>query len=483
MSPHTTTATRPRTTSSRNPRQGRQNRRHEQVGAQKRAPGDTLGRIRRERFQHKVQKAYKRLKERVFELFTREEVNQLARETGFYERRPRAIEALEFVLCCALAAVVEGKRGFASVWRVLTAATGRAVVRSAVTQRFGEGSASLLRALFERAAKRLPQVAHPDLLARLEGFEQVLAQDGSVLKLSPILAKLFPATRTNSTKAAGKLHATADIVHWRIVDAEVTGERESELGVVRSQAIQPNTLYLRDLGYNDYDELDRIVQGHGQVLMRLKQNANPVLVKARCGVLRPRQSEGEKFQDLQFARSRRVFDLDARFRTSNGSIVLRVVGLFNPETDRYHCYVTSLPPEQFTVEELQTLYALRWTIELLFKLLKSSCHLDHLRTSDPNAVRTHIYASLLASIILSALAVAAAEAAGIPPREISMLMVGIAAPLLAVPLMLLWCERELTYDELAAMLFRTVAIACRDQNPGRTGEKWGVLGRCAHNVS
>lgn len=476
MAQQRTTATRPRTSSSRNRPQGRPNRRPGRGRAQRRASGDTLGRLRHERFQRKVGKAYKRLRERVLELFTREEVDQLARETGFYERRPRAIQALEFVLCCALAAVVEGKRGFASVWRVLTAATGSTVVRSAVTQRFGEGSASLLRTLFERAAKRLPQVAHPDLLARLEGFEQVLAQDGSVLKLSPVLAKLFPATRTNSNKAAGKLHATADIVHWRIVDAEVTGERESELGVVRSQAIQPNTLYLRDLGYNDYDELERIVKGEGHVLMRLKLNANPVLVEARYGVLRPRQSEGEKLQDLQLALSRGAFDIDARFRTSKGSIVLRVVGLFNPESDRYHCYVTSLSPEQFTVEELETLYALRWTIELLFKLLKSSCHLDHLRTSDPEAVRTHIYASLLAATILSALAVAAAEAAGIQPRQISMLTVGIAAPILAIPLMLLWCERDITYDELAEMILRTVATACRDQNPGRTHAKWGILG-------
>jgi len=96
-------------------------------------------------------------------------------------------------------------------------------------------------------------------------------------------------------------------------------------------------------------------------------------------------------------------------------------------------------------------------------------------TSDPDAMRTHIYASLLSSTILTAVVVAAAEASGIPAAEISILTVGIAAPLLALPLLLLWLDREITHDELSAMILRVVAFGCRDQNRGRTKIKWGAL--------
>ena len=74
------------------------------------------------------------------------------------------------------------------------------------------------------------------------------------------------------------------------------------------------------------------------------------------------------------------------------------------------------------------------------------------------------------------MAVAAAEEAGIPINQISVLTMGIAAGLMAIPLMLLWLERELTYDELAAIIMRTIIVGCRDQNPTRTKKKWGVLG-------
>jgi IS4 transposase len=33
----------------------------------------------------------------------------------------------------------------------------------------------------------------------------------------------------------------------------------------------------------------------------------------------------------------------------------------------HHCYVTTLLPEAFAVDELSSLYALRWVIELAFK--------------------------------------------------------------------------------------------------------------------
>jgi putative transposase len=42
---------------------------------------------------------------------------------------------------------------------------------------------------------------------------------------------------------------------------------------------------------------------------------------------------------------------------------MRVVGLWNPETQRYHCYVTNLSPQEWSVEDLATLYRQRWIIE------------------------------------------------------------------------------------------------------------------------
>ena len=417
------------------------------------------------------------LRSGVFALVSRRETEELARETGFYQREPQRIPAFEFALCCALSAICEQKRGFASVWRLLATAAGIEVARSAVTQRFGPGSASLLEELFSRAVQRLPAAGDLVLRERLNMFRDVLAQDGTVLQLSSVLATLFPATRTNVVDAAAKVHVTADLRARRIVDVTMTGERGSEIDEFYWQEFTANTLYLLDLGYTSYDLYSAIERAGAFLLMRLKENANPKVVRVRHGVRAPTASVGRKFKDLELCKTQDSFDLDAEFVCAQfaETVTMRVVGLWNPETQRYHCYVTNLSHEEWSVEDLVTLYRQRWVIELLMKLMKSHCHLDHLDTGNPEALRTQIYASLLAAVVLHTVMATAATSAGIPLEEISFLTVGIAAPLLAVTLLMLWLRRRMTHEELAAMIFRTIAFGCRDQNRGRTRESTARL--------
>jgi IS4 transposase len=407
----------------------------------------------------------------VLNVLSRQEVEALAQETGFYLRKPKEIKAFEFTLCCALGAIVEQKRGFASVWRLLATAAGIQVARSAVTQRFGEGSAALLVAVFHRAVEKVAGAGPSIDRAKLNQFQEVMAQDGTVLKLTPLLKKMFPATRTNVVDAAAKVHVAGDLRERRIVDVTVTGERESELEeLYKVIEFKANGLYLFDLGYTSYDLLSLIKRSHAFVLMRLKDNANPTVVHVREGIRRPHSSRGLKLKHVDFCKTADRFDLDAEFCCSTVAekVTMRVVGVWNPETQRHHRYVTNLPPEMFNCEELATLYKQRWTIELLMKLLKSSCHLDHLDTENPDALRTHIYASLLAAVILQSLIVTAAMAGGIPTEHISFLTVGITAPMLVIPLLLLWLKRELTHEELSRMIIRTILYGCCNQNPGRT---------------
>jgi hypothetical protein len=207
------------------------------------------------------------------------------------------------------------------------------------------------------------------------------------------------------------------------------------------------------------------------------ENANPTIVRVRHGVRAPAQTVRARLglQQARFTHSHTTFDVDAEFKTTGGTVVLRVVGIWDEDAQKYHGYLTTLSADDFSVEELATLYSLRWVIELLFKLLKSSCPLDHVDTSDADALRTHIYASLLAATILTTACHAAATVHGLPLHAISPLTAGIAAPLLALPLLLLWLDRPLSPEALSDCILRVLAIGCRDQNPRRTRRKWGVL--------
>lgn len=431
---------------------------------------------RERRDKRRVKAAFEQLKDNVLPLLSREEIEEMAREAGFSQREAKAIHPFEFVLSCVLACTLESKRGFASVWRVFGAATGIEVARSAITQRFGEGSAALLQMVFEKAVERVPESAQSEQFAKIEQFSRVLAHDGSVLALSSLLGKLFPATRTNSVAAAAKVHATADVLERRIVGVEVTGERKSELHVAWDQPVVCEALYLVDLGYYCHDYYGSIVADGGHIVSRLKDGINVTILEVVHGIRAPRQAVGKKLSEIDFVQSHNTFDILGELSTTLGPAPFRIVGVRDAETGEYHMYITDLPPNAFTAEEIAKLYTFRWVIELLFKQLKSYCHLDHVDTSNPDALRTHIYASLTASLILHALLVTSAQAAGMLPSDLSHLTVAAAAPLLAVPLLLLWMDVELSNEQLAQMLIRIIVVGCREQNPGRRRRQWGGLG-------
>jgi len=62
-------------------------------------------------------------------------------------------------------------------------------------------------------------------------------------------------------------------------------------------------------------------------------------------------------------------------------------------------YITNIPMEQLTVDEAFVLARVRWQIELMFKLFKSSGQIDESRSSKPIRILCEVYAKLIAMII------------------------------------------------------------------------------------
>ena len=65
----------------------------------------------------------------------------------------------------------------------------------------------------------------------------------------------------------------------------------------------------------------------------------------------------------------------------------------------FSCYITNVPAESLTAEHIVLVYALRWQIELLFKLCKSQAHLDQVGTYRPARLLCHLYARLIGVVI------------------------------------------------------------------------------------
>jgi IS4 transposase len=196
----------------------------------------------------------------------------------------------------------------------------------------------------------------------------------------------------------------------------ITSERVHDGPVLRAGRWVKGRLLLFDLGYFRYSLFSAIASQGGFFLTRLKDNANPTLRRLhRRHRGRAVQVEGCGLRDIRHRLQRSVLDAEAEIcfqrrryagRRTRATMRVRIVGLWDETRAAYHWYITNLPAGTVTAEEIGKLYAARWTIELLFRELKSSFQLGSLPSRKSHVVEAFVYASLLALLASRALLVA-----------------------------------------------------------------------------
>lgn len=106
---------------------------------------------------------------------------------------------------------------------------------------------------------------------------------------------------------------------------------------------------------------------------------------------------GLKLKALQRRRGGRapVLDVDVSWPRYQCRMVL----FWHQEERRYLWWLTNLPRDQFSTEDIMRLNRVRWQIELLFKEWKSFNNLKHFVTRQEHMVRGLNWASLLSLLV------------------------------------------------------------------------------------
>lgn len=323
-----------------------------------------------------------------------EELSELSRDAGFCERK-RKLTPYRLFWGLVLGFGTSSKKSLAGLARFICITGGLIVSRQAFHQRLTSEAADFFRRCFMRLSRRIANEVREALPGNLCSFEDLTLIDSTVLGLAKRLAKIYPACRTNSRKAALKVHAVMSLSGQHVESVLVTGERFADGKAVSPGKWVRDRLLLFDLGYLDYGFLRGILEFGGAFCCRLKTTSNAVITAVRKGCAG--REVGGALNRLIYRGP--VVDLDARFGEGRKALEMRVVGLWNIKSKEYHWYATSLKPEKFSAREVGDIYRLRWQIELLFKEWKSIMRLGDLPSGDENIVNCLIFATLCCSLI------------------------------------------------------------------------------------
>lgn len=326
-----------------------------------------------------------------------------ALSTGAF-RRVRRIDPVAFFWSLVLGFGTGRTRSLAGLRRSYERCTGQSIEESSFYDRFNAGLVVLLKRAAAKAFEQSLGVGRA-LRGPLAAFSDVLITDSTVIRLHEMLANVFPACRTNHTRAALKAHVILSVTGAGRQSVKVTSERAHDGPVLRAGPWVRDRLFLFDLGYFRYQLFACIAQNGGYFLTRLKGNANPTIV----GINRTHRGRaiplvGEKLRDVIDRMDRETVDVmvEMRFqrrrygaRARHDSQTVRVVGIRDPNTKDYHLYVTNALAEKLTAEDVQAVYALRWEIELLFKELKQCYRIDDMPSRKRVVVEALLYAAII----------------------------------------------------------------------------------------
>lgn len=331
----------------------------------------------------------------------KETLTQLGRETGFAERL-REVTPHRLAVSVIGALASQRIETIADILRGFNALTGANVQYKPFHNQLAKDEfPRFMESVFEHVLRQSAmQVLAPVPGNALNRFSDILIQDGTSFAVHDSLQVKFAGRFNAVSPAAVELHATMSVLRDEVVRVALAPDVQGERAFLPAPISLEGKLLLADRGYCDIDYCDEVNEARGSFIIRNKGNVNPVVhgcyIKGRAR----REFEALSLQEVLVAIGKRSADFEVGWQRPGARLVmLRLVALWNPQTQEHVILVTNLDRDEFDPETVATLYRLRWQVELLFKEWKSYANLHAFGTTKAPIAEGLIWASLTAALL------------------------------------------------------------------------------------
>jgi len=338
------------------------------------------------------------------QMFSEEFLRNTAQKTGLIKRQ-RKIDPVTFFWVLILGFGVDFLISIRALERRYEVEANIELSDGALYDRFTPELVAFLRECVLHAIEFQAQQKSRALGERLNGFKDLIIQDSTIIRLHGSLSDLWPATRSKRVAAGVKVSCIVSAVADGVKSVKIFPERTSEIKTLRVGPWVRDKILLIDLGFFKYAIFDKIDKYCGYFVSRLKDNANPTIVKLNRKCRGNAISvEGKKLKDVLPHLNRDVLDVmvEVKFKRrkykgkrTTVTKLFRVVAALNKETGEYHTYMTNIPVEILSAEDTASLYGARWEIEMVFKELKSYYRMDQIDSENPDIIESLIWVSVL----------------------------------------------------------------------------------------
>ena len=221
--------------------------------------------------------------------------------------------------------------------------------------------------------------------------KQIEIFDSTTISLFQDILKCVGRNPINGKRKGGiKMHTIINVDEMVPKMVWFTEAARNDHFLLSKLKLDPNTIYVFDKGYNDYQAFKLFSNNNVGFVTRIKDNAVYSV------------TEESLIEDCIHSGVLEDTIIEVSFKDENKNVQkvkLRKVRFYDRKLKREFEFLTNL--FEMRPDLVAAIYKLRWEIELLFKQLKQNFPLKYFLGDNENAIKIQIYCALIVNLLFT----------------------------------------------------------------------------------
>jgi hypothetical protein len=358
----------------------------------------------------------KRLSIKISDFFTSEHIEIIARDTEFV-RRASQLSGEKFLDLLMFTRFEGDKTSLNDLACHLESRYGIELSKQGLDKRFNGFAILFLKAFLEKLLQS--QFVEAAQIIPVEHFPAIKIKDSTCFQLPGHLAEIYPGSGGAGSKASIRIQFEYDLISGQITDLSLHPFNEQDTANAQQELdkIKEGELVIRDLGYINLTCLEEIGSKNAFYLNRLQprvtayEMCNDKLLPIDFNKVRKEMikenlmcvekqvylGEGQKVSTRLIIERMPDARVEERLRKARQEAKKKGRRISDEYVSRSHLnlFITNIEQDILPSKKCNTIYTIRWQIELIFKIWKSVGQIHKVKKMKVERLECTLYAKLL----------------------------------------------------------------------------------------
>ncbi|MFZ2634701.1 MAG: IS4 family transposase [Desulfosalsimonadaceae bacterium] len=350
--------------------------------------------------------------------FTSEELNQLAIDSNFVQRKGKIDGHLFFDLIIFHSEDLKSQ-SLNDLSAALNDRHGIEIQKQSLHERFNNNALSFLKMSLEKILQS--QIDYKSVLPYGScGFNRILIKDSTCFQIDESLREYYPGSGGSGSKASVRIQFEYDLLSGSINDLSVNAfnEQDAKNSLATIELTREGDLIIRDLAYMGINVLKAAELL--KVIYLCRVNPSTIILEKNDD-----QFQRIDFIELtKFMRSHEISSIEKEvYLGAEEKLKTRMIIFLMPEEEyakrirkaeqnnkkkgrgqvgkefkaraALNLFITNTSAELIPASNVWKFYRLRWQIELIFKVWKSICDISKVKKVKKHRLECYIYSKLI----------------------------------------------------------------------------------------